>query len=298
MSLGRRTPDAAELVVINGTLPAADGSGAAAGSVNVAAAGGRILAVGGEEVLDLVGAGTRTVDAAGGAVLPGINDAHLHFIASAMVRFGYRNIGAATAGSWAEARRILEGSPAAGDGWIRAHGWDELALGPGGPAAVLDCRLDVPMVAFDQTGHQLLANRTALQAAGITASTPNPAGGIIERSADGSPTGRLVDGAMELITRVLPEVPAAVLRDAVLRFQQVLHAQGITSLTEPGLGPGAGGLLDGSCTTGALELLGDLAAAGELSLRINTLLLFAGTGGISAETVRRGLESGLHLACR
>ncbi|GAA3677940.1 amidohydrolase [Arthrobacter ginkgonis] len=296
MSIGNRTATTADLVVANGTLP--DAVGAEAGRVNVAVAAGRILAVGGEAVLALAGPGTRVIDADGGAVLPGINDAHLHFIASSMVRFGYLPIGTGSAGSWAEVTGTIERTPAAADGWIRAHGWDELVLGPGGAEALLDCRPGTPVVAFDQTGHQLLANRTALDLAGITAATPDPAGGIIERLADGSPTGRLVDGAMELITRVLPDVPAAVLRDAALRFQGVLHSQGITSLTEPGLGPGAGGLLDGSCTSAALEMLGDMAAAGELTLRINALLLFAGTGGISADTVRRGLESGLHRTFR
>lgn len=287
---------AADLMVINATVPEAAGRAGNSGAANVAVSGGRILAIGGQEVLGEVGPGTRIIDADGGALLPGINDAHLHFIASSMVRFGYVRVGSDAVTRWEDVCRIVERSRPAEDGWIRAHGWDELVLGPGGAEALLDCKPGTPVVVFDQTGHQLLANRTALELAGITVSTPAPTGGVIERAADGSPTGRLVDAAMELMTRALPALPVAVMRDAALRFQQVLHTQGITSLTEPGLGPGAGGLLDGSCTTTALELLGDLALSGELTLRINTLLLFAGTGGISAGMVREGLESGLHRA--
>ncbi|MGW6172185.1 amidohydrolase [Arthrobacter sp. NPDC055138] len=250
------------------------------------------------DVLEAVDAGTRVIDADGGAVLPGINDAHLHFFSSAMVRFGHLNVDSQAADSWAAVTKLIEDCPAGADGWIRAHGWDELHLGPGGSAAIQSCRPGIPVVAFDKTGHQLLANRTALQRAGITASTPAPAGGILERHDDGTPTGKLVDGATELMTRVLPDLPVGTMRSAALQFQRFLHAQGITSLTEPGLGPGAGGLLDGSGTTAALDVLADLALDGTLSLRINTLLLFAGTGGVSAAAVRAGLESGLQQTFR
>src|SRR5687767_11105384 len=99
MSLGERK--AAELVIINGTLPETSGS------VNVAVSGGAVLAVAGQDVLALVGPGTRVLDAEGGAVLPGINDAHLHFIASAMTRFGYLDVGASAASSWQGVAGIL-----------------------------------------------------------------------------------------------------------------------------------------------------------------------------------------------
>ncbi|NKX54255.1 amidohydrolase [Arthrobacter mobilis] len=288
MSLGERK--AAELVIINGTLPET------AGSVNVAVAGGAVLAVGGQDVLALVGPGTRVIDAEGGALLPGINDAHLHFIASAMTRFGYLDVGASAASSWQEVAGILAAVAPGRDGWIRAHGWDEVVLGPGGAEVLLELRPDTPVVVFDQTGHQLLANRTALEAAGIGRAPAAPAGGVIGRTASGEPSGLFVDAAMEMITAALPPVPREDLRSAALKFQRLLHAQGITSLTEPGLGPGGKSLLGGACTTDALEVLGAMALDGDLTVRINTLLLFAGTGGISADMVGNGLASGLqHL---
>jgi predicted amidohydrolase YtcJ len=249
----------------------------------LAVRGGLVTAVGGEDVRQLAGPGTRVVDLRGGTVLPGINDAHLHLVGTAMTRFGHVDIGAAVATTWAQVAKILHDTPAAADGWIRAHGWDSSILGPGGPQALADCRLDVPVVAFDQTGHQLIANATALRLAGITASTVDPAGGVIERSASGVPTGLLQDGAATLVNSVLPDVPRPVLRDALLKTQAMLHSQGITSLTEPGLGPGSPGL----------ELLGDMAVADELSLRVAVLMLFAGTGGVSADAVEHGLSSGL-----
>ena len=288
MSLGQRK--AAELVIVNGTQPETPGS------VNVAVSGGAVLTVGGPDVLALVGPGTRVLDAEGGAVLPGINDAHLHFIASAMTRFGYLDVGASAASSWQGVAGILAAAAPGRDGWIRAHGWDEVVLGPGGAEALLELRQDAPVVVFDQTGHQLLANRTAMQAAGIGRAPAVPVGGVIGRTADGEPSGLFVDAAMEMITAALPPVPREDLRSAALKFQRLLHAQGITSLTEPGLGPGGKALLGGACTTDALEVLGAMALDGDLTVRINALLLFAGTGGISAETVGNGLASGLqHL---
>lgn len=259
----------------------------------LAVTGGIVSAIGGEELRELAGPSTRLVNLNDGAVIPGINDAHLHLMGTAMSLFGYVNIGSAVAADWGQVAKILRETAVPADGWIRAHGWDSSTLGPGGTEALLDCREDVPVVAFDQTGHQLIANRAALALAGITADTADPAGGVIARFPDGTPTGLLQDGAATLMNNALPDVPRPVLHAALLKAQTLLHSQGITSLTEPGLGPGSPGLFDGSGTTGALELLGDMALANELSLRVAVLMLFAGTGGVSADAVERGLASGL-----
>ncbi|MCQ9162826.1 amidohydrolase family protein [Arthrobacter sp. STN4] len=280
--------------VLTGELPAGpDRAAQVHGASALAITGGVVTAVGGDGLRHLAGPATRLVDLRGGTVLPGINDAHLHLVGTAMTLFGHVKIGAAAAANWDQVVSILGNSPVPPDGWIRAHGWDSATLGPGGAQALAQCRQDVPVVAFDQTGHQLLANAAALRRAGITDATHDPDGGVIERHADGSPTGLLQDGAAVLMNSVLPDVPGTVLHSALLKTQALLHARGITSLTEPGLGPGSPGLFDGSGTTGALELLGDMAAADELSLRVAVLMLFAGTGGVSAAAVRRGLSSGL-----
>ncbi|MGA7203237.1 MAG: amidohydrolase [Specibacter sp.] len=286
------TKQAPDLVLYGGSIL----TGELAGSdrpTALAVAGGLVSAIGGEEIRELAGPATRLIDLGGGTVLPGINDAHLHLMGTAMSLFGYVDIGAAAAADWEHVAKILRESPVPADGWIRAHGWDSSTLGPGGTQAVLDCRQDVPVVAFDQTGHQLLANATALRLAAITAETPDPAGGVIERFPDGALTGLLQDGASTLMNNALPDVPRPVLHAALLKTQALLHSQGITSLTEPGLGPGSPGLFDGSGTTAALQLLGDMAVAKELTLRIAVLMLFAGTGGVSAAAVEHGLASSL-----
>lgn len=281
----------ADLIVegaeVLGTRVAANGDSPTA----VAVADDRILAVGGAELRELADTNTRIIDAGGGAIIPGINDAHLHFTASAMVTFGYLPVG--SAGSWPEVAALLRQTHPGTDGWVRAHGWDETTLGPGGEDFLKECRSDVPVVAFDRTGHQLLANSKALQLAGLTNRTPDSPGGVIGRDSRGNPTGLLKDGSMALLVRALPPVPRPQMRNAMLKMQARLHAQGITSLTEPGLGPGSPGLMDGSGSVEALELLGELAEQKELSLRISVLMLFAGTGGATAAAVEKGLASGL-----
>jgi predicted amidohydrolase YtcJ len=282
----------ADLVIVNASVHTMDPAEPARMSDAVAVRDGRIMALGKEETERAIGPDTVVVDAGGGAVIPGINDAHLHFVSAAMAACGYVRLDPSVAPDWTTVVDLVNSAPTGEDGWVRAHGWDEALLGPAS-GYLLDCRPDAPVVAFDSTGHQLLANREALRRAGVTAATADIDGGTLVRTAEGSPTGLLQDGAMQLVSKMMPPVPEATLRPALLQFQEQLHSLGITSLTDPGLGPASAGLMDGAGSTAALELLGDLAAAGELTLRINVLMLFAGTGGADAKAIDDGLQSGL-----
>ncbi|WP_415855925.1 amidohydrolase [Sinomonas sp. G460-2] len=279
----------ASLAIVNAEVLAMDRSGTADA---VAVADGRVLAVGSHDVAGVTGPRTTLIDARGGAVVPGINDAHLHFTAASMAAFGYVSVDAAAAPDWRAVEAVLDRAEPGADGWVRARGWDDVLIGPAA-GQLLDVRPSVPVVAFDATGHQLAANREALRRAGLETTVANPAGGVVGRDQHGELTGLLQDGAMELLNRALPPIPRATLRDAMLSMQGRLHAQGITSLTEPGLGPAGAGLLDGSGSTDALQLLGDLALAGALTIRTTVLMLFAGTGGADAGAVRAGLACGL-----
>ncbi|MCD4851837.1 amidohydrolase [Arthrobacter sp. AK01] len=282
----------ADLVIVNASVHTMDPARPHRMTDAVAVKGGRIAALGRKDVRRAIGPHTKIVDAAGGAVIPGINDAHLHFVSAAMSAFGYVRVDPGIAPDWAAVVDVINAAPAGGDGWVRAHGWDEVVMGPAWDN-LLECRPGIPVVAFDSTGHQLLANREALKRAGINAETADLDGGVIARAEDGTPTGLFQDGAMELLSRAMPPVPVSTLRPALLKFQEHLHALGITSLTDPGLGPASAGLMDGAGSTAALELLGDLAEAGELTLRVNVLMLFAGTGGANATAIGEGLGTGL-----
>ena len=285
------TTQAADVVIVNGQVHGTGESRDAATAVAIA--GSRISAIGGRELLDFVGPRTRVLDAQGGAVLPGINDGHLHFVESAVSEHGTLSVGSHVAGSWAEVASILEATAPARDGWIRAHGWDEVVLGPGGPEHIFGLRPDSPLVAYDQTGHQLLLNETASRLAGLDAWTGGYPDGVVGSFDDGRANGLLVDAAVELAGKVVPQLGDIELKECITKHQQRLHSLGITSLTEPGLGPGGEGLFGGSSSTRSLSLLADMAAGGELSLRINVLLLFSSTGGANEEDARVGLSGDL-----
>lgn len=287
--------DTADVLIRNADLPTigcsrADRRTEAPDAVAVTA--GKISAVGSAaELARLTDAQTQIIDAEGGALIPGINDAHLHFTALASTSFDSIDISTQQCASWSAVAEQIRRAATTRPDIIKAHGWDEFTLGPGGPEMLKNLDVDVPVVLFDQTGHQILANDVTLREAGITASTPDPDGGVISRNADGTPNGLFVDAAMALPIRAIPENTIEDIQRIQLRCQSMLHSLGITSITEPGLGPGGIGLLDGSPTCRALEALAGLAESNELTLRTNVLLLFDGTGGASAARTQQGVQS-------
>ncbi len=177
---------------------------------------GRIAAVG--EALSAP-AGTRLVDLAGGTLLPAFGDGHAHPLQAGMERRfapvrgdGLESIYAGVA-SWAQAHPDAE--------WVYGGGFD-LALAAGGvfDAAWLDAVVpDRPVVLRAVDYHTLWCNTEALRRAGISAATPDPAGGTIVRRPDGTPTGTLrewgaTDPVFAAMPRPAPEEQVEALRDA------------------------------------------------------------------------------------
>ena len=80
----------------------------------------------------------------------------------------------------------------------------------------------------NRDGHDAWVNSAALARAGITRDTPDPDDGRIARDADGTPSGTLHEGAMELVERLVPPATADDLRRATLESQRYLHSLGIT----------------------------------------------------------------------
>lgn len=200
------------------------------GPMSVAVREGRIQAVGGEDVLDLVGPRTEVVDLRGRMLLPGFVDAHIHAV-----------WGAVEAGRCALADLSgLDEYLAALDryarshpdiGWIKGGGWRMSDVPPEGPrAADLDAVVsDRPVFLWSKDAHQGWANSRALVLAGIGSSTADPPGGRIGRLADGEPSGALYERAIDLVTAVMPREAHADLVDAVYRAQRELHALGIVA---------------------------------------------------------------------
>ena len=204
----------------------------------VAVAGGRVVAVGDEQVADVCGPTTREVDLAGGLLLPGFTDAHVHPVQGGLERLRCdlselfdRAAYQAAVHSYAMDHPEAE--------WITGGGWSMSAFPGGVPlAADLDAVVsDRPVFLPNRDHHGAWVNTRALQLAGVDASTPDPGDGRIERDADGRPTGTLHEGAMALVGRLLPPTSHQDHVAALLDAQAHLHALGVTAWQDAIVGP-------------------------------------------------------------
>lgn len=91
---------------------------------------------------------------------------------------------------------------------------------------------DRPLLLMDSSGHADWANSAALRAAGVTAATKDPAGGRIERDANGNPTGRMDDNAVHIIEDARPAPSLDVVAARLARAFDSMHARGITSVQD------------------------------------------------------------------
>jgi predicted amidohydrolase YtcJ len=168
---------------------------------------GRIVAVGeGKEVLALAAADTRVVDLGGSFVSPGFGDSHLHFMSGSLT------LNAVTLDGLADLKTIqgriaayVKANPASP--WVTGRGWNYGAF-PGNLPHRKWLDEVVPdrpafMEAYD--GHTGWVNTKALEAAGITRDTRDPANGVIVRDEKGEATGALKESAQGLVRRLIPK---------------------------------------------------------------------------------------------
>ncbi len=187
---------------------------------------GRITAVG----TDAAPVGATVVDVAGGLLLPGFTDAHVHPVQGGLERLGCDLSGLSAEGP-AYVAHIRDYAAAHPDlGWIQGGGWAMAAFAGGLPtAAELDEAVgERPVALANRDHHGVWVNTRALEAAGIDASTPDPADGHVERDDRGRPTGMLHEGAMALLAHVLPTAGDEQMYAAFLEGQRHLHSLGIT----------------------------------------------------------------------
>ncbi|WP_020497978.1 amidohydrolase [Sciscionella marina] len=292
----------ADLVFLGGSVITVDGRDRVTEALAVVE--GRIAAVGTEaEVRELCGPGTRVVELDGGAVLPGINDSHLHAFGVGLNRppvvvdVGFprvRSIAEVTAAVRERASELPEGT------WIRGTGWDAafLAECQADPSrspdrADLDAATTAHPVVLEETyGHSSWLNSTALRAAGIDADTvPPPGSEVVKDPVTGEPTGLLREfGAQALVHAHLPSADREQRRTALRTTLDVLTPLGITSFTDPALGPGGDGQLGGAFHQEGIEVYAEFARSGELRARVNVLLLF---GDPDKAATARDIEDGL-----
>lgn len=218
----------ADLVFAGGPVFTADAVRSRATAVAVR--DGRIVAVGADDVRDLIGDRTEVVDLGGRMLLPGFQDAHVHPVSGGLELLRCDLNEGTTEGDYLD----IIGRYAAlhpDEEWISGGGWSMSAFAGGTPtAAALDRVVaDRPVFLPNRDGHGAWVNSEALRRAGVDRDTPDPADGRIERDVDGTPTGTLHEGAMNLVNRLLPEISAAEMSEALLVGQRYLHSFGITA---------------------------------------------------------------------
>lgn len=132
------------------------------------------------------------------------------------------------------ARRIAERAKVTPKGeWVTGGNWDETKWNPPNmPTKELVDALtpDTPVFVSRYDGHMGLANSVALRLAGITAMTPDPAGGTVVRDAEGNPTGALKDAATAYIERLIPPLSHEQRLKIVTRALAYAASVGVTSV--------------------------------------------------------------------
>lgn len=226
----------ADLVFVNGAVYTVDQTRSRARAVAVA--GGRISAVGGDdEIRRHVGRTTEVVDLRGRTLLPGFQDAHVHPPSGGLEML---RCDLSERYTLAEYEPLIATYAAEHPDvpWILGGGWFMGAF-PGGapPKEPLDRLLpDRPAFLDSRDGHTAWVNSRALELAGIVASTPDPRDGRIERSDDGSPSGTLHEGAMELVRALAPQDTTADSAEGLRVAQTYLHSLGITAWQDAHVG--------------------------------------------------------------
>ncbi|MBN9608184.1 MAG: amidohydrolase [Actinobacteria bacterium 69-20] len=219
--------DYADLAFTGGPVYTANSVRAQANAVAVR--GGRIVAVG-HDVSELIGSGTEVVDLRGGMLVPGFQDAHVHPVMGGLQMLQCHLSDAYTESDYLDIiGRYAAANP--DKEWILGGGWSMSAFEGGTPtAAALDTVVaNRPVFLPNRDGHGAWANSEALRRAGIDRNTPDPADGRIERHAAGNPTGTLHEGAMSLVSRLLPAPTLDDLVAGLLAGQRYLHSLGITA---------------------------------------------------------------------
>lgn len=210
----------------------------------IAIGGGRVLQTGSDdEIMRLAGSDTEVIDLGGRRVIPGLNDSHTHLIRGGLnynMELRWENVP-----SLADALRMLreqaERTPA--PQWVRVvGGWSEFQFAERRMPTLDEINAavpDTPVFVLHLYARALL-NRAALNALGITAETPNPPGGVIEKDANGQPTGMLIAKPSALILySTLAQGPTLPVDDQInstRHYMREMNRLGITSVIDAGGG--------------------------------------------------------------
>jgi predicted amidohydrolase YtcJ len=236
--------------------------------------GGRILAVGTEQVVRAIAGGdARFVDLNGKVVLPGFIDPHTHVVAGAVIDSVMEYVGMARFTKTTEVLdhlRAMAANRAPGE-WIAARNFDPAVQT--GPDALTFAQLDAvstehPVFVLNASGHIAYANSKAFEVAGIGEDVANPPGAEFVRDASGKLTGTMKNNVAFL--QVLDKYPALAAQDpveALIGLSKKFNAKGLTTASELSLGALSQSVAD-------IEVLTGAAASGQLTMRVRAYLFY------------------------
>jgi hypothetical protein len=216
------------LVLRGGKVAAPSAPGGFAEAVGID--GETIMAVGTNDNIDaLTGSSTRVVNLAGRLAIPAFGDAHVHAISAGLESLRCNLLGVRTRQLCLDTIALYAASLPV-DAWVLGGGW-AMETFPGGLPTAAD--LDAvcggrPAFLPNKDHHSAWVNTTALKRGGVSAATPDPFAGRIERDERGNPTGALHDSAMGFVARILPPTSREEMADGLRAALKRLHGHGIT----------------------------------------------------------------------
>lgn len=190
---------------------------------------GKIIAVGETNYLFNHYPRAKGQDMRGRVIVPGLTDAHLHLHQYSLA---LQKIDCEVDTKEECLRRVTERVNKAKPGeWILGHGWNQNVWGGWPHASELDAIAPTnPVYLTAKSLHAAWVNTNALKIANITAPMTDPHNGQIQRDASGSITGILLETAMELVGRVIPEPTIQEITNAIEKAQLKLWKMGLTGV--------------------------------------------------------------------
>ena len=231
----------ADLIVTNANIHTMDAKRTIARSIAVL--NGKIVSVGSDvDTKPLIGPNTRVIDAGGKLVLPGFNDAHVHFLETGSQ---LSSVDLRSAKSPQEfVQRIKDFAAKQPKGrWIQGGQWDHENWTPNNlpTAAMIDAVTpDNPVFINRLDGHMALANSLAMKMAGVNKDTKDVAGGLIVRDANGNPAGVFKDAAMGYIEKVIPDASFEQELEYAQAASEHAASLGVTSVQDMSAGTSVG----------------------------------------------------------
>ena len=195
---------------------------------------GKIIAVGNSKELQDQYDATENIDAKGNTIFPGLIDAHSHFVDYGL---GLNQADLVGTSSWDDViERVKKFAADHKDGWITGNGWDQNdwadEIFPNNEK-LNELFPDRPVILSRVDGHAAIANKKALELAGVKAGDALH-GGVVE-VVNGQLTGILIDNATGLVYSKVPRATDAQLKEALLGAQKKCFAVGLTTVTDCGL---------------------------------------------------------------